>query len=79
MANFDLALDLGSDFVSVIAKKDDVLIKQHSLLAIKNDESSEILACGNGAVKLYKHNPDKIKLVRPFEECNIKNKDWFDC
>jgi len=79
MANFDLVLDLGSDFVSVVAKTDDVLVKQHSLLAIKDDDNGEILACGNGAVKLYKHNPKRIKLVRPFDECNIKNKDWFDC
>lgn len=79
MANFDMALDLGSDFVSVLTKSDDALIKQHNYVALKNDDSGEILACGNGAVKLYKHNPQKIKLVRPLEECGIKNKDYFDC
>ena len=79
MANFDLALDLGSDFINVIAKADDVLIKQYNLIALNKQDESEILACGNTAAKLYKNNPKKIKLVRPLEECNIKNKDWFNC
>ena len=79
MANFDLALDLGSDFINVMTKTDDVLIKQYNFLAINKQNESEILACGNTAVKLYKNNPDSVKLVRPIEEFNIKNKDWFNC
>ena len=78
MANFDLALDLGSDFISVLTNTSDALIKQHNFIAIQED-NNEILACGNGAVKLFNHNPQNVKLVRPLEECNIKNKDYFDC
>lgn len=79
MANFDMAIDIGSDFVSVLTKDDDTLVKQHNYVALKDDDSGEILACGNGAVKLYKHNPQKIKLARPMDECNIKNKDYAEC
>lgn len=78
MANFDLALDLGSDFISVLTNTGDALIKQHNFVAVQED-GNEILACGNGAVKLFNHNPQKIKLIRPLEECNVKNKDYFDC
>lgn len=79
MANFDLAMDLGSDFISVLTKNSDVLIKQYNYIALKNDDSNEILACGNGAVKLFTHNPQKVRLVRPIDECNIKNKEWVEC
>ena len=48
-------------------------------MALNKQDENEILACGNTAAKLYKNNPDKIKLVRPIEEFNIKNKDWFNC
>ena len=44
MANFDLAMDLGSDFISVLTKNSDVLIKQYNYIALKNDDSNEILA-----------------------------------
>ena len=73
MANFDLALDFGSDFINVFTKNNDVLIKQYNLVALNAQDESEILACGNIAAKLYKNNPDKVKLVRPVEEFNIKN------
>ena len=33
MANFDLAIDLGSDFISVISKADNVLVKPKTLLS----------------------------------------------
>lgn len=79
MANFDLALDFGSDFINVFTKNNDVLIKQYNLVALNAQDESEILACGNIAAKLYKNNPDKVKLVRPVEEFNIKNQDWFNC
>ena len=79
MANFDLALDLGSDFINVITKTNDVLIKQHNLVALNSQDENEILACGNIASKLFKNNPDKVKLVRPIDEFNIKNQDWFNC
>ncbi|HIW56502.1 MAG TPA: rod shape-determining protein [Firmicutes bacterium] len=78
MANFDMAIDLGSDFVSVLTKDDDVLVKQYNYVAVSAD-GGEALACGNGAVKLYKNNPQSVKLVRPMDECNIKNKDYADC
>ena len=64
MANFDMAIDLGSDFVSVLTKDDDVLVKQYNYVAVSAD-GGEALACGNGAVKLYKNNPQSVKLVRP--------------
>ena len=79
MANFDLAIDLGSDFISVISKADNVLVKQYNLVALNKQDESQVLACGNTAAKLFKHNPGKVKLVRAVDECNVKNKDWFDC
>ena len=37
MANFDMAIDLGSDFVSVLTKDDDVLVKQYNYVAVSAD------------------------------------------
>ena len=79
MANFDLAIDLGSDFISVISKTDNVLVKQYNLVALNKQDETQVLACGNTAAKLFKHNPGKVRLVRAIEECNVKNKDWFNC
>ena len=79
MANFDLVLDLGSDFISVITKNNDQFIKQYNLVALNKQDESQVLACGNTAAKLFKHNPGKVKLVRAVDECNVKNKDWFNC
>lgn len=79
MANFDLAVDIGSDFVSLMAKSNDVLVKQHNFVAVKCDDEEEVLACGNGAVKLFQNFPQKVKLYRPMEECNVKNKEYAEC
>ncbi len=78
MANFDIAIDIGSDFINVIAKDDDALVKQYNYVAL-SEEDGRVLACGNNAVKLYKNDPQKVKLARPMDECNIRNKDYADC
>ena len=69
---FDLAVDLGSGFVSVLTRKNDIVVKQRNVVAL--DNSGKVLAFGNEAYALHR-NGEGIKLAAPFKDCSILSKD----
>ena len=70
MSTYDIVLDLGSQFVGVLSKHNDILMRQRNAVALSND--NKIAAFGNDAVRAAKQN-QSVKLVCPFNESTLLN------
>lgn len=74
MANFEVALNLGSDFISVSSPKVAFLVKEPSVIAVDEVDVNNIKAIGTKAIKLNGSPMAKVKLIRPIlEGCIIDN------
>ena len=67
MANYDLIFDLGSENVSAATKNDGFCDKIPAVVAYGSD-STQILAVGVEAKRMYHASSGAIKLVRPILE-----------
>ena len=70
MSTYDIVLDLGSHFVGVLSKHNDILLRQRNAVALSSD--NKIVTFGNDAIRAAKNN-QSIKLVCPFNESTLLN------
>ena len=70
MPNYDIVLDLGSQFVGVLSKNNDILMRQRNAVALNSD--NRIVAYGNDAARSAKHD-QSIKTICPFNESTLLN------
>ncbi|HRX13840.1 MAG TPA: rod shape-determining protein [Eubacteriales bacterium] len=75
MANFDIALDLGSQYITVACAKTGLVIKEPSVVAVDAVDNKTIKAAGLTAVKMSASQLAKVKLCRPIVEGAVEDKD----
>lgn len=75
MANFEVALDLGSQFVSVASAQTGFVVKEPSLVAVDAMDGKSIKAVGLAALKMSRNPLSKVKLSQPIVEGTIADKD----
>lgn len=74
MANIEVALDLGSYYVTAASKATNFIVKEPSLVAV-DPLNKSIKAAGLAAVKLYKSPLSKVTLVPPFVDGAVADKE----
>ena len=69
----EFGLDLGTANSLVYEKEKGIIIREPSVVAIKKDQSNEILAFGHEAEQMIGRTPGHLEAIRPLREGVIAN------
>ncbi len=75
MFSKDLGIDLGTANTLVHVRNKGVLIREPSVVAIRNDNSKEVLAVGEEAKRMIGRTPGNIVAIRPMKDGVIADFD----
>ncbi|HPG92083.1 MAG TPA: rod shape-determining protein [Clostridia bacterium] len=75
MAHIDIALDLGSEYITAVSAKTGLIIKEPAVVAVDAIDNKTIKAAGLAAIKMCKGQLAKVKLYRPIIEGAVADKD----
>lgn len=69
--NHVYGIDLGSNMIKIYSQKNDEILKERNMIAIRNKE--DILAVGDDAYEMYEKNPANITVSSPMSNGMIAN------
>ncbi|NCB91461.1 MAG: rod shape-determining protein [Clostridia bacterium] len=74
--NHVYGIDLGSNMIKIYSQKNDVIVKERNMIAIRNKE--DILAVGDEAYEMFEKNPDNVEVTSPMSNGMIANISYLE-
>ncbi|MBS6195287.1 MAG: rod shape-determining protein [Clostridiales bacterium] len=71
MFNHVYGIDLGSSMIKIYSRKNDEIVKEKNMIAIRNKE--DILATGDEAFEMFEKNPGNVEVSSPMSNGMIAN------